>query len=55
MRMPQDLTWLEELYACCLPRCPVNMHQFATWLEEYVTKLTATDEAGVHVLSHTVQ
>ena len=30
-------------------KVPVKMHQFATWLEDYVTKLTATDEAGAHV------
>ena len=39
---------VEELYM--LPaKLPVNMHQFATWLEDYVTKLTAADEARAHI------
>ena len=39
---------VEELHT--MPaKVPVNMHQIVTWLEDYVTKLTAADEAGAHV------
>ena len=35
---------------CMMPaKVPINMHQFATWLEDCVTKLSAADEAGAHV------
>ena len=30
-------------------KVPVNMHRFATWLEDYVTSLTAAGDAGAHV------
>ena len=39
---------VEELYMTSA-KVPVNIHQFATWLKDYVTKVTAADEAGAHV------
>ena len=41
MRMQQGSTVPAKL--------PVNMHQFATWLDDYVTKLTVEDEAGAYI------
>ena len=38
---------VDELYA--MPaRMPTTMHQFASWLEDWMTKLAAADEVSAH-------
>ena len=39
---------MDELYAIPV-KMPTTMYQFASWLEDWMTKLVATDEVSAHI------